>query len=299
MFALNRRRAWATGIVAPSSWGFGVDDIQFVQAHRIKLGTGTNSWPRFLQFAGNGQMLIYCNGSFFYRVSLEIPYSLVRTDGKSLDEVTDVSGNIFAGGLTSGQFTPDGRRFVAYKNANDADNFRILPLDVAFDPFGKSSSDLVREVLPSSIYGANNIQFSTDGLSLFTFTDGEIKQYSLSEPFLPSTVSLSSRSLDLKAIARDDSNANGFSCFAMSPDGLRIITAGSSAWTGQASYRLRLWALQDPWDLRRVTHVGTTTLDPLYTGVRMVCVDPTTSFLYAWSGSDATGSLVQYAIQQS
>ncbi len=298
MFALNRRRAWATGIVAPSSWGFGVGDIRFVQAHRIKLGSGSGNWPRFLQFVGNGQSLIYATGYSFYRVALETPYSLVRTDGKSFDEVTEVSGNIFAGSLTSGQFTPDGRRFIAYKNANDVDNFRLLSLDVAFDPFGKSSADLVREASSSRIYGANNMQFSADGLSLFTFSDGLLKQYYLSEPFRTSTVSLSSRSLDLKAIDTGDSNSDGFTCFAMSPDGLRVVTAGAGVWNG-SGYRIRLWALQDPWDLRRVTHVGTTTLDPLYSGIRMVSVDPTVSFLYAWSGSDASGSLVQYAIQQS
>ena len=260
--------------------------------------------PTAFQFIDEGQALIYANAYSFFKVPLATPYDILTADLTAVPSSGTnayASANIYQGSLSTAQFLPDGRSVIGYHNNSGSSNFRLLPLDIAFNPFDKKAADLVVQTPSRVVTGPYHVQFSSNGLSFFTFPNNssqyELYKFSLTEPFNVSTLSLSVQSISISSLPRDDygtgeNYSGGFGSFAIAPDGLRLITCGNNV--------LRLWRLQQPWDIGRMSFIKYRAFSVnVASDISRVDVDPTSTFLYVYSDTTNAHRVVQFAINRS
>ena len=296
MFALHRRKAWQGAQIEASAWNFDIAGITYVGQTSLTLASsGTQQHLVFHQFVDDGTSFIYSSQYASYKLSLPVPYSIISSN---LIPVATV-GNLVGSSTYRGQFSGDGRNLYLYTATSGVNNFKRLQLDVPYDIFSKSNSDVISITPSRPVTDGQDGYFSADGLKFYTFpcngTQAELHQYGLSEPFDASTLSLAMTSVSLWALAGGVSNSTGFSHFAISPDGFRIISAGGT-YASSSGLRLRMWYLQVPWDISRISHLGTINLDSHQAeSIDYVFVDPTATYLYVASGRN----IFQYAIPQS
>ena len=297
MFALNRRTAWGAAAIEASAWDFDVSNLTYEGAIVLPNILASNNFLTSLKFVDGGAAVVYSNLYSFYKLLLPTPYDIMSSDLS----VAASSANIFQSGVSTGMFSTDGRAFHAFENVSGSNNFRRLPLDIAFDPFDKTSSDLISLTPSHAVTGSRFAEYSADGLYFFTLSNvnsqGMLYQYTRAEPFEPSTLSLATVSVSLTSLLPSGANNNGFTAFAFSPDGLRLLTVGG---LGSTSGRvIRMWALQEPWNIMRVSHVGAAAFDTNQAnGGNFVTVDPTVTKLYVYATASSP-RLVQYAINKS
>ena len=306
MFALHRRTAWGAAAIEASAWDFDSLNLEYcgsVVLPRLSSNLSRQS-PTLFQFIDEGQALIYASAYSFYKVPLSTPYDILTADLTAIPSSGTnayASANIYQSALSAAQFLPDGRSVIGYYSTSGSSNFRLLPLDIAFDPFGKQVADLVVQSPSRVVTGPYHVQFSSNGLSFFTFPNNssqyELYKFSLTEPFNVSTLSLSVQSISISSLPRNDygtgeNYSGGFGSFAIAPDGLRLITCGDNV--------LRLWKLQQPWDISRISFVkyrGFST--NIASNISRVDVDPTSTFLYVYSDTTNAHRVVQFAINRS